>query len=92
MKQYSRTVTEGRAIALSTKLGWTIYGVQKAKINEEVIELNQAKTPEEIRNELSDIAFCLNSIAQPMGLCYEQLLDQAIDKNTKRLTDPNYMR
>ena len=100
MKQYQRTVTEARAWKLSEDNGWTNYTTQLNKLNEEVKELNECISDEERLEELADIETVLNSIRHILGYKSDQkypytsaqLLDIAIDKNTKRITDPNYMR
>jgi len=92
MKQYNRSIAEARAYKLSEQMGWTDLLIQSEKVLEEAEELYKAQTNEEIVNELSDVYFALNSISQKLGYTHDQLLDIGIDKNTKRLTDPNYMR
>jgi phosphoribosyl-ATP pyrophosphohydrolase len=92
MKQYNRSIAEARAYKLSEQNGWTDLLIQPAKVAEEAIELAKAKTEEEMVNEASDLAFALNSITIKLGYTHDQLLDISIEKNTKRLTDPNYMR
>lgn len=100
MKQYQRTVTEARAWKLSEENGWTNYTTQLNKLNEEIKELNECISDEERLQELADIEFVLNSIRHILGYTSQskqpctsaQFLDIAIGKNTKRITEPNYMR
>jgi phosphoribosyl-ATP pyrophosphohydrolase len=92
MKQYNRSIAEARAYKLSEQNGWTDLLLQPAKVAEEAIELSKACTTEEIVEECADVLFALNSISQKLGYTLDQLLDIAIEKNKKRLTDPNYMR
>ena len=98
--KHQRTVTEARAFKISEQNGWTDYDLQLDKLKEEVNELSECKTEEERLNEISDIEMVLNSLrhilgnrsAQKLPYSSSQLLEIAIDKATKRQSDPNYLR
>lgn len=98
--KHQRTVTEARAFKISEQNGWDEYWKQLEKLKEEVKELEECTTEEQRLSELSDIEMVLNSLrhilgnrsAQKLPYSSSQLLEIAIDKATKRQSDPNYLR
>lgn len=92
MKIYIPTIAETKANNISEDNGWTNYGMQLIKLDEETQELKDACNDAERIEELADVEFVLNSIRRKFNVTSEQLLHISIEKNTIRKTDPNYKR
>ena len=90
-----KDITEAR----STKLLNECYGTDPHetldKINEEHNEFHLAATIgdlERIKDEASDVLAVLVRYCNNNGWTVQELLEMAIDKATKRKTNPNYKR
>lgn len=93
-KVYIPTLQERRVNKLLTeKYGNNIFE-RISKLEEEFQELIMAQyeSDEALNDELSDTLIVLVHIAQIRNLTIEQLIDMALDKITKRETNPNYKR
>ena len=90
-----RDITEAR----STKLLNECYGTSKnatlRKIGEEYTELVDAAANGDLqheKDEASDVLAVLVRYCNNQGWTVQELLEMAIDKATKRKTNPNYKR
>lgn len=55
-----------------------------AKLEEEMAELKEATTPEEIEDELGDVLFCAVNYARMRGLEAGEVLEKACEKFNRR--------
>ena len=54
------------------------------KVMEEINELKEAKSPEEIKHELGDVLIAITNLARAYGVDPEEALHQSIDRSIKR--------
>ncbi len=54
------------------------------KVMEEIQELKEAKSPEEIKHELGDVLIAITNLARAYGVDPEEALHQSIDRSIKR--------